>query len=353
MKKKKIAVCDKDTGYTRRLVDYIADREREQLEVFGFSREEDYLQAEQEWDFDVILFGETFFEQSKGYRQKEHVVLLSEGGTLSEEVPVLFKYQSAENLLREIHFCMGSAISEPMERNIFSEKKMVISIFSPCGHRLQTPFALAAAEELAEKKNVLYLNFSVCKGFCKSAELQKGMDMGDLFYLIREGEKEFLTKLPGGIYTMGRFSVIPPPENPEHYLEWTEEEMETFLTCLLEKSEYEVLILDIGCLIPGFFRVMEQSSRLWLLKEQRNRKDAGLEEVLELLKKRNPGMEKRAEEIFLPGGQNWQEGRYQVEEFYMGELGRCARRVLGEITDDGDGIVMQTDSGRVGSWGRE
>lgn len=353
MKRKRVAVCEKDAGYMRRLVDYIADREREQLEVFGFSQEEDFLQAERRQDFDVLLFGETFFEKTEEYRQKEHAILLSEGGVVTEEMPMLFKYQSAENLLRGIHYFLGSIISEPVKRNIFSEKKMVISVFSPCGHRLQTPFSLAAAEELAGKKSVLYLNFSVCKGFCKRTGLQKGMDMGDLFYLIRESEEEFMAKFAGGIYTLGSFSVIPPPENPEHYLEWTDEEVEILLACLLEKSEYEVLILDIGCMIPGFFRVLERSSRLWLLKEQRNRKDAGLEEMLGLLGKRNPGLEKRAEEVFLPGGQNWQEGRYQVEEFYMGELGRCVRELLGEAPDYGDGIALQTDSGGVGSRGRE
>lgn len=353
MKRKRVAVCEKDTGYLKRLTDYIADREREQLEVFGFSKEEDYLNTEQRQEFDILLFGETFFEKSKKYREKEHVILLSEGGVLPEEVPMLFKYQSAENLLRGIHYCLGSVMADPGKRSIFSAKKKVISVFSPCGHRLQTPFALAAAEELAGRKNVLYLNFSVCKGFCQNTGLQKGMDMGDLFYLMRESEEEFLAKLSGGIYSLGSFSVIPPPENPEHYMEWTGEEMETLITCLLEKSKYEALILDIGCIIPDFFRILERSSRLWLLKDQRNRRDAGLEELLALLAKRSPGLEKRAEEIFLPGGQGWQEDRYQVEEFYMGELGRCARRLLGEEAGYGDGIAVQTDSGRAGSWGGE
>ena len=36
------------------------------------------------------------------------------------------------------------------------------------------------------------------------------------------------------------------------------------------------------------------------------------------------------EEVFLPGGQAWREdGTIQVEEFYMGEVGNCVRRLLG------------------------
>lgn len=334
-----MAVCEKDADYTKRLADYIARQRKEDFDVFGFSREEDYLRAEQEEDFDILLFGEGFFQKSKLYEKKEHAVYLSEGSVPKEQehIPVLFKYQAADSLLRGIHYCMGDVMDEPEKKKIFTGSKEVIAVYSPGNHRMQTPFALAAAEELSGRKNVLYLNFSVCRGFCKSTGIEKGMDMGDLFYLIREGEKEFLMKLKSSIYTIGSFSVIPPPENPEHYLEWTKEEVENFFTSLLENTDYEVLILDLGCLIPGFFQVLELSSRIWLLKENRSRRDLGLEELKELFRKRGTGLHERAKEVFLPGGQPWREdGIYQVEEFYMGEMGRCVRRLLGEEREFGN-----------------
>ena len=58
-------------------------------------------------------------------------------------------------------------------------------------------------------KKVLYLNFSVCNGFCKSMGLEPDMDMGDLFYLLRESEEELLAKLKSGIYPLGSYQVIP------------------------------------------------------------------------------------------------------------------------------------------------
>lgn len=346
-----MAICERDADYTKRLGEYFSSQKQEDFEVFGFSGEEEYLRAEQKENFNILLFGEGFFEKSEAYEKKEHVIYLSEGSVPKGQgdIPVLFKYQSADHLLRGIHYCMGELMEAPEERKAFSGKKEVIAIYSPGNHRMQTPFALAAAEELSGRKKVLYLNFSVCRGFCESMSIEKGMDMGDLFYLIREGEREFLAKLKSSVYTVGSFSVIPPPENPEHYMEWKREEVERFFICLLEKTDYEVLILDLGCMIPGFFQTLELCSRIWLLKENRGRRDLGLEELKRLFQKRNAGLNERAKEVFLPGGQPWREdGRYQVEEFYMGEMGRCARRLLGEEREFGNRADTQAYFGRDG-----
>lgn len=346
LKKHSIAVCEKDEEYTRRLRDYIAKQEGNGFEVLGFSKEEDYLKAEEEDTFDLLIFGENFFQISKPYEEKEKVIFLSEGGTVPDQegIEILFKYQSADNLLRGIHYLMGNMMPSGQEKKIFSKQKKMIAIYSTWNHRIQTPFALAAAEELSLKKKVLYLNFSTCRGFCKSIGIEKGMDMGDIFYLLREGEKELEAKFKSGIYAVGNFSVIPPPENPEHYMEWTKEEVEQFFIFLIERTEYEILILDIGCMIPGFFKTLEMSSHIWLLKENRSRKDLGLEELRELFKRRDSGLNERAKEVFLPGGSGREDGAYQVEEFYMGELGRCVRRLLGEERIIGDRTDTQTGS---------
>ena len=228
---------------------------------------------------------------------------------------------------------MGILGEKPKEKQICSKKRELITIYSPWNHRMQTPFALAAAEEMADmgRRKVLYLNFSVCSGFCKSAGIEKGMDMGDLFYLLREGEEEFLAKMGSSIYSLGNFSVIPPPENPKHYMEWEAEETERFFELLLEKTGYEVFLVDISCFIPGFFEILEKSRRIWLLREYRSRVDFGLEEVHTLLRKQKAGLEEKVKEVFLPKNQVVREdGIYQLEECYMGEAGRCARRLLEE-----------------------
>jgi metal-dependent hydrolase (beta-lactamase superfamily II) len=160
--------------------------------------------------------------------------------------------------------------------------------------------------------------------------LEPDMDMGELFYLLREGEEELLAKLKSSIYPLGSYQVIPPPANPEHYMEWKKGEVRHFLELLLEKTDFEVLLLDLGCVMSGFFEVLDLCQKIWILKENRTSKDPGIEELKELLEKFKEGLTGRMEEVFLPGGQAWREdGTIQVEEFYMGEVGNCVRRLLG------------------------
>lgn len=108
---------------------------------------------------------------------------------------VLFKYQPADRILREIHAGIGKVAGSMDTKSIWRGEKQIFAVYSPWNHRLRTPFALTAAEQLSAGKKLLYLNFSVCSGFCKSMGLEPDMDMGELFYLLREGEEELLAKI--------------------------------------------------------------------------------------------------------------------------------------------------------------
>ena len=68
--------------------------------------------------------------------------------------------------------------------------------------------------------------------------LEPDMDMGDLFYLLREGEEELLAKLKSSIYPLGSYQVIPPPANPEHYMEWKKGEVRHFLRTSFRKDGF-------------------------------------------------------------------------------------------------------------------
>lgn len=216
MKKQKIAICDQDAEYTRQLVNYIAAKEKDSFEVTGFSDESLYRKNDE--NFDLLLYEETFFQNKEEASRAKKAICLSNGeiSTEQENMRVLFKYQPADRILREIHAGIGKVAGSMDTKSIWRGEKQIFAVYSPWNHRLRTPFALTAAEQLSAGKKLLYLNFSVCSGFCKSMGLEPDMDMGDLFYLLKEGEEELLAKLKSSIYPLGSYQVIPPPANPEH-----------------------------------------------------------------------------------------------------------------------------------------
>ena len=69
--------------------------------------------------------------------------------------------------------------------------------------------------------------------------LKTGLDLGDLFYLIKEDRERFFAKIKSSIHAYGNFYVILPMGNPEILAEIRKEELRQFLRLLKEKTEYE------------------------------------------------------------------------------------------------------------------
>ena len=65
-------------------------------------------------------------------------------------------------------------------------------------------------------------------------------------------------------------------------MEWKKGEVRYFLELLLEKTDFEVLLLDLGCVMSGFFEVLDLCQKIWILKENRTSKDPGIEELKEI-----------------------------------------------------------------------
>ena len=107
MKKQKIAICDQDVEYTRQLVNYIAAKEKDSFEVTGFSDESLYRKNDE--NFDLLLYEETFFQNKEEAGRAKKAICLSNGeiSTEQENMRVLFKYQPADRILREIHAGIG------------------------------------------------------------------------------------------------------------------------------------------------------------------------------------------------------------------------------------------------------
>ena len=136
MKKIRIAICDKDAEYTRQLVNYIAIKEGDSFEVLGFPNET--LYQKDKIGFDVLLYEETFFQNEEETEKVEKAICLSNGGILpkQENIQVLFKYQPADRILREIYAGIGKTVRSVEAKSVRKGEKQVIAVYSPWNHRL-------------------------------------------------------------------------------------------------------------------------------------------------------------------------------------------------------------------------
>lgn len=330
LKKVNMAICDKDTVYMQKLGAYIKKQEKETFQISFFSGE-DYLTEELKTrDFDILILGKEFLKTGENCGKQTMCIYLSDGNVPEEfsSCPILFKYQAADSILRGIHYYWKDYCGIEGEPESFFGKKELITVFSPLHEKNQTPLTLALAEMCSEKAKVLYINFTVCGGFRQLSGLKTGLDLGDLFYLIKEDRERFFAKIKSSIHAYGNFYVILPMGNPEILAEIGKEELRQFLRLLKEKTEYDMIFLDVGMMLPGFFELLKESSRIFIPLSGGAFSDAAMEELEELLEKKKEHLEQKTHKIFLPSEETERKESYDIEEIMMGEMGKTVRRIL-------------------------
>ncbi len=267
MKKVTVAICDVHDTYRERLAEYLMHKRAGQLKVYTFSSKKLFLQEEQKTSFDIILFGQGFETAKADAKEDSLWILLSEEPDWPrEKEPAVFKYQSAEEILRiafEHYLKLGRT-----DPSVCRRKKEVIGIYSPTRSRLQTPFALTMAQILAKEKRVLYVNMGEWAGFGAWFDEEYHRDLADLLYLISGYGNQVQGLLESVLHSMNRMDYIPPMADAQMLCQVGAEDYQALLTLLVEKTDYEVILLDFGIMIPGFFRLLDQCTRIYGVIDQ-------------------------------------------------------------------------------------
>lgn len=259
MKRTVLAVCANDAAYLQRLAEYLGRQRHDQVELRVFHDRDRFLSEDAKGLFGAALIEEGFFPEQM--QQTTRYILLNEG-MVSEEwkgFPTIFKYQSADHLLRELL----SQTSEFEESSIYTGGKELIAVYSPHQHDLQMAFSLGMAELFSRKKRVLYLNFMDCAGFEQQFQEAYQGDLGDLLYYVRNGEERFSGKLTAMTYRTGEVYYVPPAVNPENVHEAGKEDYGRFLQYLTDRTDYEMIILDFGVILPGFAELLARCDRIY------------------------------------------------------------------------------------------
>lgn len=266
MKKVSIAICDVQDAYRERLAEYLIRKKGGQIQVFTFSDRKLFESAEEQEGFDIVLCGTGFEAVVPGEAGGLHIILSETPERREELGPAIFKYQSAEKILREIfeYFLELGRI----DSGISGKEKEIIGIYSPTHSRLQTPFALTMAQMLSEEKKLLYVNLGEWAGFGQWFQEEYHRDLSDLLYLISGYGSQTQGILECVLHSVNRMDYIPPMTDAQLLCQATAEDYQTLLKLLVEKTDYEVICLDFGIMIPGFFSLLEQCTSIYGVIDQ-------------------------------------------------------------------------------------
>ncbi len=261
MKKIRVAVCDTDRVYRERLAEYLIRKKSRQIQVYAFSGKRMLMDQLKSQPVDIVLYG-TGFEPVPSAGESLFIRMTEEQ---SGEEGAIFKYQSAEEILRQMY----AYYLRQRQKNLGSSRKAkeIAAIYSPTHCMMQTPFALAMAQTLSEEKQVLYLNLGEWSGFCPWMRPEYHRDLADLLYLLSSYGGQTAGILESVVHSYHRVDYIPPMTDAQLLVETEAGAYELLLQMLVEKTEYDVILLDFGIMVPGFFALLEQCSHVYGIVE--------------------------------------------------------------------------------------
>lgn len=267
MRKMTVALCEAQDAYRERLAEYIMHRRGGQLKVYTFSERQVFRERRREQPFDLVLLG-TGFEKviAKELEEGLYIHLAETPDWTEEQEPSIFKYQSGEEILRSMFACylkLGRVDSSVSRR-----RKEVIGLYSPTHCRMQTPFALTMAQILALEKRVLYVNLGEWAGFGTWLQEEYRRDLSDLLYLISDYGNQVEGLLESVVHSVNRVDYIPPMTDAQLLSQTGAEDYQALLALLVERTEYDVIFLDFGIMVPGFFHLLEQCSNVYAVLDK-------------------------------------------------------------------------------------
>lgn len=339
MNRLSVAVCEEDRTYGEKLAAWLAEQGKEEVMAYYFSDGENLRACYQKEPPDIILVGEGFLgiswilEEITEQERKSLWIYLGENGNQKNgkdisKIPVIEKNQPAaaisRQMFQEYEKCGWK------DQGIFCRKTELIGWYTPGGSVWQTPLALTMAAVLGRKEKVLYLNLKECAGFSGWFQESYHMDIMDLIYMAVENKHNFSEKVKSLVYTMEGFDYVPPALDSQLLNETGSREYVEFLQILETQAPYDIILLDMGFMLPGFFPVLERCSSIYVASEQDMLGEGQRKQFREMIRRQeNPKLEQKMlwmelpemnRELLRPG--------YLMQQWIWGEVGNYVRKLL-------------------------
>lgn len=261
MKTNILAICDRESMYVNSLSDYINENNPFPFQIEAFSGTGTLMEYAKKQGIDILLIAEDLLEESITMLNVRNILIIAENKRTAEqsEYPSIYKYQSADSILKELlHYCEDADVL--MQANCISAgSKQIIGVFSPINRIYKTSLAISVGQLLAKERKVLYINMEEYSGFPQMLNEGDQGTLSDLLYLI-EQDKDIKLILHNLVQNIGRLEYIPTVLTPIDISDVKEETWSRLIEEITNTTEYEVLILDIGNSVNGVFKLLNMCS---------------------------------------------------------------------------------------------
>lgn len=251
-------IFDTEEQYANNLLDYISVKRGMPFRTVAFtelSEMQAYLKGNH---VDILLISEQVIDETFLQYDISKIILLSNCNVYAgdDDYSSIFKYQSSENIIREILDYFVALHQNAVSCPIIKDDVKFIGVYSPIGRCGQTTFAITLGQCLAEKYNVLYLNFEEFSSVKRLLDTGYPSDLSDLMYFYLQNPKSIGIKLKAIIGNLFGVDYVPPVSCHKDLREITIEQWELFVKCIATTSEYNIIILDLSNMLEDVIEML-------------------------------------------------------------------------------------------------
>ena len=339
MSKLSVAVCDENQSYGESVSTWLFVEQGKAFSGGFFSSIELFKEQYVRQKFQVILLGKSFLQEEwiQAEIEQEKSILwiyLREDGEaeMKEQIkalPILEKYQPVSIIVRNIYRYYEEYRREEIPK--IGEATQILGFYSPAQSIWQTPVAMTMAAILAEKEKVLYINVRECSGLEQWLQEEYEEDLLDVMYFCQRTEQKAI-ELGRFVYSIENVDYIPPVRDGVLLSELTEKDYMELITILERQTSYNIIILDMGNMFPGFFRVWRKCSRIYIPQEENVLARGMGENFTEMIRRQEcQELEEKISWLSLP---DWSKEVLTpgclMQQWIWGGLGDYVRELLGE-----------------------
>ena len=262
-----LVLCDMETEYAQLMTEFMNKRDDLPWSIRTYTDPELLMQSEQK--VDILLVAESSYREEMKELSTGRMVILNESGIVRDEAMIhVNKYQSADNVIRELLAIYLEIVQKVFPRIRAGGSTIFIGFYSPVRRCLQTPFALTMSQILARNKRTLYLNFEYFIGDPELQADQQTRDLADLLYFLGAEQDKFAVRLQSMVKQIGSLDYVPPMKVGQNLLSITIDEWMTFFRQLQNLGTYEYVILDLSESMQGLFEILRICERIYTIVTQ-------------------------------------------------------------------------------------
>ncbi len=268
-----LAICDDQAVYADLLTKQLLREEEDLFQICRFSSFPELVLFQEQHEIQSLLISESFEHEIHEIRARQIFCLTAKKMKArirneSEDkrsLRYIYRYQSAE----EIYTILREEVEEAAKnKNIFQNeeesKTQLIGIYNPVHRNGQTTFAKALAEYYGGKgKRALYLNMEEYAGISEKAPNGQG-DLGEVLYYLKQDIKNINYRLAAFTTKVKQYEIVEPILMSNELRNITLEEWLSFFDEIMERSGYEVIILDLDSCIQGLLEILERCEQVYM-----------------------------------------------------------------------------------------